>query len=61
MPMAPLHSLDQDIQNEVQHGIFGQVTPLAPALASHDADGIVNGTITFLNVQMIKTRCNMTF
>ena len=27
---------------------FQQVTPLAPAMASHHADEILNGTITFL-------------
>ena len=46
--MAPLHSLDQDDKNEVQHDFIGYVTPLAPASASHDADGIVNSTTTFL-------------
>ena len=42
MPMtsllAPLH--------EVQHNLFGHVTSLAPVSASHNADGIINGTIT---------------
>ena len=46
--MAPLHSLGPDDQNEVQHYFFGHVTQLAPASPGHDADGIVNGTITFL-------------
>ena len=44
----PLHSLHKDNQNEVQHDLFGHTTQFAPALASHDADGIVNGTTTFL-------------
>ena len=46
--MALLLFLCQDDQNEVQHDFFGHVTLLAPASASHDADGIVNSTITFV-------------
>ena len=43
--------------NVVQHDFFGHVMQLAPVLVSHDANGIVNGTL----VKMIKTSCNMTF
>ena len=46
--MASLYSLGQDYQNEVQQDFFGHVTALAPASESHDVDGIVNITITFL-------------
>ena len=46
--MAPLLSLSSGDQNEVQHDFLGHVIPLASALASHDADCIVNATITFL-------------
>ena len=48
LSMRPLHSLAQDNQNEVHHDIFGHVTSLALALASHDADSFINGTIAFL-------------
>ena len=44
--MVPLHFLGQDDQNEVQHDIIGHLMPLV--LASHDADGIINGTIALL-------------
>ena len=44
--MPTLHSLCQDDQKEVQHYFFGHVTSLAPA--SHNANGTVNSTITFL-------------
>ena len=58
MPMelaiALLHSLCQADQNEVLHEFLGHVTPLAPAMASHDVDSIVNGTITFLMSQQNK-------
>ena len=46
--MVPLHSLGKGDQNEVQFDFIGQVTSLAPSSASHNADGIVNSTITFL-------------
>ena len=35
-------------QNEVQHDIFRHVTPLVLALASSDADDVINGIIAFL-------------
>ena len=54
--MAPLNSLAQDYQNEEQHDFFimqhqwnqcwYHIMPLA--LATHDNDGIINGTIAFL-------------
>ena len=46
--MVPLHSLGQDDQNEVQHDVLDHVTALAQASTSNYANGIVNGTITFL-------------
>ena len=42
---APLHSLDQDDQNKVQHDFSGHVTSLAQVSVSHDTDGIVNSTL----------------
>ena len=54
MPIAPLHSLGQDNQNEVQHDIFGHVMPLALVLASCDANGIVNSTSAFLRARQLK-------
>ena len=49
-PMAPL----QDNQNEVQQDLLGNVIPSAMALASHDADGIINGSIAFLRSRWLK-------
>ena len=37
----------KDDQNEEQHDFLDHMTPLAPALASHDAGSFVNGIITF--------------
>ena len=43
MPMelleAPLHSLDQDDQNEIKHDFFNHVKPMVPALTLQDATG----------------------
>ena len=50
----PLNSLHQDDQIHVQHDFFHHVTPLALAWASHDANGIVNGTILFLSLRQLK-------
>ena len=41
--MAPLHSLGQD---GVEHDFYYHVRPLA--LASHDANCVINGTFAFL-------------
>ena len=46
--VAPLYLLGHDDKNEVQHDFFGYVTPLAPAPALHDAEGIVISSIIFL-------------
>ena len=46
--IATLHSLGQDDWKDLQHYIFGHVTPLALASASHNKDSLVNGTIAFL-------------
>ena len=46
--VTPVDSLGQDGKIEVQHHFCGHVTPLVLTLASHDADGTVNGTILFL-------------
>ena len=48
MSVAPLVSIGLDDQNEVQHDFLDHVTPLAPALTSHDTDSIFSETITFL-------------
>ena len=48
-PMLRLHSLGQDDQYEVQHYFCGHATPLA--LVSHDAYGVMNGTIAFLRLR----------
>ena len=52
--MAPLCSFDQENENEVQHDIFGYVTPLESFLASCDADSVVNGTIAFCRSRQLK-------
>ena len=52
--MAPLHSLGRDKHNEVQHYFFGHVMQLEPALASYDADTIINGTTTCLRSTQLK-------
>ena len=41
--------MGHDNQNEVQSDFFGHVIPLALASASHNPDGVVNGTITELH------------
>ena len=48
LSIAPLSSIGQDDQNEVQHYLFGPVMPLALALVAHDIDSIVSRKITFL-------------
>ena len=52
MPKAssvePLHLFCHDDQNEVQHGFFGHVTPLALAITSYHVDGIVNSNTAFV-------------
>ena len=45
--VAPLYSLGQDDQNKVQHDFLSHVTPLQPAMTSHDANVVINGIITF--------------
>ena len=50
--MAPSHSLGQDIQNEMQHDLFGHVMFLAPAL--HDSYGIIIGNIAFHRSRLSK-------
>ena len=52
--MTPLHSLGQVDQNDIQVDYFGHVTPLGPALASCDADSVVNGTTAFLSSRQLK-------
>ena len=47
LSVAPLHFFGQYDQNDMQHDFFSHTIPLAQALVSHDADGIVNGTIPF--------------
>ena len=42
LSVAPLYSLGQDDQNEMQYDIFGHVMLLVPAFASHTTDGIMN-------------------
>ena len=40
---------------------FSFVMHLLLTLASHDADGIVNGRISFCYLKIIKMKCNMNF
>ena len=53
--MAAFDSLGKDDQNKVQHHCCGHVMPLAPVLASHDA----NGTNCIHEVKAIKMRFNI--
>ena len=48
LSMAPLHSLGQYNQNEVQNDFYGHVMSLAAAVASCDGNKIISGTITFV-------------
>ena len=48
LSMAPLYSLGQDDENEVQHDIFGHVTPLVQLTVYLDTDRFVNGTTALL-------------
>ena len=48
LTMVSLHLLGQDDQNEVQHNIFGHVTPLAPLPMSYNTDDIIDGISKFL-------------
>ena len=52
MSMAPLHSIYQEDQNEVQHDFLGHVIPLASA--AHDADGVVSSTTAFPRSRQLK-------
>ena len=46
---VPLHSIGNDEYNDVQHDIFGHVTPfLGPVLASCYANSVINGATAFL-------------
>ena len=45
----PLQSLGHVDQNEVQHDFFGHVTTLVLPLASHHANGVISGTLHFLD------------
>ena len=49
--MVPLDLFSQDNQNEVKHDVFGHVMHLVLALATHDANGIVSGTTTFVSLR----------
>ena len=50
--MAPLQSLGQDDENEVQHGCFGHELSLALALVLYDADSFTDGmTLLFRSRQ----------
>ena len=59
LSMAPLHSLGQDDENEVQHNLSVHVMPLALASVSNDANSIINGTTTSLMLRTAE-RCNVT-
>ena len=50
-----VYSLSQDNWNEVQ---LGHVMPLALVSVSHDADGIINGTIPFLIAKWLNELIN---
>ena len=47
LSMAPLHSLPQNHQNEVEHDFDSHVIPFEPALLSCDANCIINFIIFF--------------
>ena len=51
---APLHLFFQHDWNEVQHNIFSNLTLLALASASCDANSIVNSTIAFIRPTWLK-------
>ena len=52
--MTPLHSLGHDNQNEVQHDLFGHVMPLALALVSSDAHGVITDISATLRSRELK-------
>ena len=52
--MTPLHSLDQNDWNQVQHDIFGHVIPLVQVSTICTANNIVNGIIAFLGSRLSK-------
>ena len=47
LPMAPLHSLGHNDQNEVKHDFFSHMMPLTPELLQCDPNYIINGIIVF--------------
>ena len=57
MPMvssvAPSHSLGQDDWKRCNIIFFGHVTALEPAVASHDASGIIDDTTAFLRSRQL--------
>ena len=52
--ISQLYLFVQDDQNKVQHHFFSHLTLLALALASCDANGIVNSTIIFIRSRQLK-------
>ena len=61
LSMVKLLLLAQDDQNEVQHHSFGHVMSLAPVLAAHDANGILNGTTAFIRSSLSKCGAHLLF
>ena len=45
--MTQLHSLDQNVQNEIWHDLFYHVMPLGPGLAPTDENSVINGMSAF--------------
>ena len=54
LSIAPLHSLGQDDWNEVEPDTLSHVMSLALASVSHNANGVINGTIAFLRSKQSK-------
>ena len=48
MLIAPMHSLSQDDENDVQHDFSDHVTPLALVSVYCDAKVIISGTTAFV-------------
>ena len=59
--MTQLHFSGQDNQNEVVHNAFNHMMPLVLALASHDADNIINDTTAFLGSRSSKSGATCLF
>ena len=59
--MAPFCSLGEGNWNKVWSDPIGHAMLFVPVLASHDTDGIVNGTISFVSLRWLKQDANWLF